>query len=247
MTRARRRMVGSCVRYPPPFPLLSLALLLILAQEGLAQPDDRARSPPTWRTTSDFGPRASPGASAPRTPACAWAATSTAVSGLATGWRSPTAPPRRARVASSATSPPQRAPPPPTSRRSPRTTSSAPPRASASSATRPPAPSASSARSPVLHRLPRHYHLPTCGLCSPASPSSVSARVFAAAYVSRVHGRDHYSLKVTVKAPYTISGAGIDDFTSPATLLPCLRSLSKIICAKPGDPQWVSVLPAEQY
>ncbi|CAM0902730.1 unnamed protein product [Alopecurus aequalis] len=46
--------------------------------------------------------------------------------------------------------------------------------------------------------------------------------------------------------PYAINGAGLDDSTSPPTLMLCLRAeLSTIIFAKPGDAHWTLVSPGQ--
>jgi len=56
------------------------------------------------------------------------------------------------------------------------------------------------------------------------------------------------SRKVQVPNPPPIKGAGIEDSTSPPTLVLCLRKpLSRVVCAKPGDPHWVSVHRGEQF
>uniref|UniRef100_A0A0E0K1X8 KIB1-4 beta-propeller domain-containing protein n=1 Tax=Oryza punctata TaxID=4537 RepID=A0A0E0K1X8_ORYPU len=48
--------------------------------------------------------------------------------------------------------------------------------------------------------------------------------------------------------PYAMDGAGIDDSTSPPTLLLCLRnSLSNIIFAKPGDERWTLVSQGDAF
>lgn len=55
------------------------------------------------------------------------------------------------------------------------------------------------------------------------------------------------ALKIHVPDPSAIDGVGIDDSTSPPTLLLCLRKgLWNIVCAKPGDQHWVSVHYGEQ-
>nr|CAB3459968.1 unnamed protein product [Digitaria exilis] len=56
------------------------------------------------------------------------------------------------------------------------------------------------------------------------------------------------STKVHVPSPPPIKGAGMDDATSPPTLVLCLRKkLSHVVVAKPGvDAHWVSVHHGEQ-
>nr|CAB3463673.1 unnamed protein product [Digitaria exilis] len=56
------------------------------------------------------------------------------------------------------------------------------------------------------------------------------------------------STKVHVPNPPPIKGAGIDDATSPPTLVLCLRKkLAHVVVAKPGvDAHWVSVHHGEQ-
>jgi hypothetical protein len=47
--------------------------------------------------------------------------------------------------------------------------------------------------------------------------------------------------------PTTITGAGIDDSTSPSTLVLCLQlGMHLIVCAKPGDKNWACGRFAEQ-